>query len=114
VALALLIGITHAATFSFVHSHGSVSPGHYSNQVAGVGEKANLSDNTKFHSQAHNQSCLICVLQQQLFSSALEKAISAQARPSVQLAQLPPGVASYFSISASPQRGRAPPPAFQL
>jgi len=110
----LLVGITYAATVGSVHSHENLPPGHHTSVAEGAEGRAGVSSDSPLHSHTHNHECLICLLQQQLFNSALYKAPSTPTPPSTQPAFKSSTAAIYSSASNTPRRGRAPPPASLL
>ena len=105
----LLIGITYAATFGSVHSHGNVSSQHDSSGMASGIEQAGFSPGTPLHDHSHSHECLICLLQLQLFNGALHKVSSTPTPQADGLGFTLSSLAPYFSVAHGPQRGRAPP-----
>ena len=108
-AWVLLIGITYAATFGYIHNHGYVSPRLHPDAASTVSATTSVSSQSPINERTRHSECLICLLQFQLFNGAVAKLT---ATPSPQLHRFGFALSTvqpYFSVVHTPQRGRAPP-----
>jgi hypothetical protein len=100
----LLLLIAYGATVQVVHSHGRVSlvrPAATAMGDAGGSQ----SSHTGQHS---HQECAMCQFQQQLFNGLVD-APQFALTPATEIAAVSGPAVLFLSISATPQRGRAPP-----
>src|SRR6185503_317604 len=104
-AWTLLISITYPVTLGSAHSHRLVQQGYQNEAANSIGRPA-VSAKLPSPSHSTRHECLTCLLQQQLFSSALHKVLSAPIPESAELVQSSSAIPTYFSIANSPQHGR--------
>ena len=103
-AFVLLAFVTYAATS--IHRHGSLLPAAPDSNVPAI-TSSDDSGSLANDSRATGE-CLICQLRQQL-SFSLLNAPSLNVAPEAQLARFIASELPSFSVTATPQRGRAPP-----
>ena len=105
----LSIGIVFSITLGQVHNHGSV----YGPSQAGVAADSAVSG-VPLHGQSDGHECLICLLQQQLFSSVVHT-VPLISTPSTEAVFVTPATDASYSCSFTSTpiarlSGRAPPP----
>jgi hypothetical protein len=109
-AFLLFALITYGATAETVHSHGGLllSPDVTATRTPAASDPGDA--NSSSQQKRTINECAVCQLHQHL-SNTLFSALPWTTPPSAQSAPTPAGSASYFSLTSTPQRGRAPPPA---
>jgi hypothetical protein len=103
-ACLLLLLIAYGATVQVVHSHGRVSA---VRAAATAISDAGGSQSSRTGQHSH-QECATCQFQQQLFNGLVDAPLFASAL-ATQIAAVSAPAVPFLSISATPQRGRAPP-----